>query len=187
VRGGRVVAQGTLEDLMAAPESTTGHYLRHPLAHPLQPRRPIAKDTPMITVKGASLHNLRHVTAHFPIGRLSVVTGVSGSGKSTLAREVLLDNLSTAIARAARSRGMAAMTSRAGMRWIACLRLIRHLSAKHRALARRPISVFGMMCASSLPRPTRRVFVAGALDDSPSIRAMVAARYARDKVCAHWR
>ena len=98
VRGGRVVAQGTLEDLMNAPESTTGHYLRHPLAHPLQPRRPIAKDTPRITVKGATLHNLRGVTAHFPIGRLSVVTGVSGSGKSTLAREVLLDNLSAAIA-----------------------------------------------------------------------------------------
>lgn len=98
VRGGRVVAQGTLQDLMEAPESTTGHYLRHPLAHPLQPRRPIAKDTPMITVKGATLHNLRGVTAHFPIGRLSVVTGVSGSGKSTLAREVLLDNLSAAIA-----------------------------------------------------------------------------------------
>jgi excinuclease ABC subunit A len=98
VRGGRVVAQGTLEDLMNAPESTTGHYLRHPLAHPLQPRRPIAKDTPRITVKGATLHNLRGVTAHFPIGRLSVVTGVSGSGKSTLAREVLLENLSAAIA-----------------------------------------------------------------------------------------
>jgi len=98
VRGGRVVAQGTLQDLMDAPESTTGHYLRHPLSHPLQPRRPIEKDTPMITVKGASLHNLRRVTAHFPIGRLSVVTGVSGSGKSTLAREVLLDNLSAAIA-----------------------------------------------------------------------------------------
>ena len=98
VRGGRVVAQGTLQDLMEAPESTTGHYLRHPLAHPLQPRRPITKDTPMITVKGATLHNLRGVTAHFPIGRLSVVTGVSGSGKSTLAREVLLDNLSAAIA-----------------------------------------------------------------------------------------
>lgn len=98
VRGGRVVAQGTLEDLMAAPESTTGHYLRHPLSHPIQPRRPITPDMPMITVKGATLHNLRHVTAHFPIGRLSVVTGVSGSGKSTLAREVLLDNLSSAIA-----------------------------------------------------------------------------------------
>jgi len=97
IRGGRVVAQGSLQDLMDAPESTTGHYLKHPLAHPLQPRRPIAKDTPMITVKGAKLHNLRHLTAHFPIGRLSVVTGVSGSGKSTLAREVLLDNLAAAV------------------------------------------------------------------------------------------
>jgi excinuclease ABC subunit A len=97
IRGGRVVAQGTLQDLMDAPESTTGHYLRHPLAHPLQPRRPVAKDTPMITVKSAKLHNLRHLTAHFPIGRLSVVTGVSGSGKSTLAREVLLDNLGAAV------------------------------------------------------------------------------------------
>lgn len=97
IRGGRVVAQGTLQDLMEAPESTTGHYLRHPLAHPLQPRRPVAKDTPMITVKGAKLHNLRHLTAHFPIGRLSVVTGVSGSGKSTLTREVLLDNLGAAV------------------------------------------------------------------------------------------
>ena len=97
IRGGRVVAQGSLQDLMDAPESTTGHYLKHPLAHPLQPRRPVAKDTPMITVKGAKLHNLRHLTAHFPIGRLSVVTGVSGSGKSTLAREVLLDNLGAAV------------------------------------------------------------------------------------------
>ena len=97
IRGGRVVAQGSLQDLMDAPESTTGHYLKHPLAHPLQPRRLVAKDTPMITVKGAKLHNLRHLTAHFPIGRLSVVTGVSGSGKSTLAREVLLDNLGAAV------------------------------------------------------------------------------------------
>jgi len=97
IRGGRVVAQGSLQDLMDAPESTTGHYLKHPLAHPLQPRRPVAKDSPMITVKGAKLHNLRHLTAHFPIGRLSVVTGVSGSGKSTLAREVLLDNLGAAV------------------------------------------------------------------------------------------
>jgi excinuclease ABC subunit A len=98
VRGGRVVAQGTLKDLMDAPESMTGHYLRHPLIHPLQPRRPIERDTAMITVKGATLHNLRHVEARFPIGRLSVVTGVSGSGKSTLAREILLDNLSKAVA-----------------------------------------------------------------------------------------
>ncbi len=104
VRGGRVVAQGTLQDIMAAPESTTGHYLRHPLAHPADPRRAVTRDTPVIAVHGANLHNLRRVDARIPIGHLTVVTGVSGSGKSTLAREVLLDNLSAAIASGADPR-----------------------------------------------------------------------------------
>lgn len=97
IRGGRVVAQGTVEDVMNAPESITGRYLKTPLAHPLQGRRPVEADTPMIEIRGARLHNLRSVDAKIPVGRLSVVTGVSGSGKSTLAREVLLDNLMQAV------------------------------------------------------------------------------------------
>ena len=97
VRGGRVVAQGSAQDLIDAPESVTGRYLAHPLKHPLQGRRPVEADTPMIQIRGARLHNLRHVDAQIPVGRLSVVTGVSGSGKSTLAREVLLDNLMQAV------------------------------------------------------------------------------------------
>lgn len=97
IRGGRVVAQGTVEDVMNAPESITGRYLKTPLAHPLQGRRAVEADTPMIEIRGARLHNLRSVDAKIPVGRLSVVTGVSGSGKSTLAREVLLDNLMQAV------------------------------------------------------------------------------------------
>jgi len=97
IRGGRVVAQGSAQDLIDAPESVTGRYLAKPLQHPLQGRRPVEADTPMIEIKGARLHNLRSVDAKFPVGRLSVVTGVSGSGKSTLAREVLLDNLMQAV------------------------------------------------------------------------------------------
>jgi excinuclease ABC subunit A len=98
IRGGRVVAQGTVQDIMNSPASLTGKYLRHPLIHPLQERLAVNDSTPSLEIHGATLHNLHDVDVRIPIGRLSVVTGVSGSGKSTLAREVLLHNLARAIA-----------------------------------------------------------------------------------------
>src|SRR5690606_26045876 len=96
-RGGKVVAQGSIDDIMTSPESVTGRYLTQPLPHPLQAPRPVDA-VPFITVKDAVRHNLQKVTAQVPVGRLTVVTGVSGSGKSTLAREVLLDNMVRAVA-----------------------------------------------------------------------------------------
>jgi excinuclease ABC subunit A len=101
-RGGRVVAQGTVSDLMAAPESVTGRYLKAPLSHPPAPRRPVDARTPRLRLRGATLHNLRDANAEVPLARLCVVTGVSGSGKSTLARDVLLANLQRAVGAAAR-------------------------------------------------------------------------------------
>jgi excinuclease ABC subunit A len=92
-RGGEVIAQGTLAEIEANPNSLTGRYLREPLKHPMQARRPVQADAPMLTVHEASLHNLNKVQAGIPLGKLSLVTGVSGSGKSTFARDVLLDNL----------------------------------------------------------------------------------------------
>ncbi len=107
VRGGRVVAEGRLEDLVAAPESATGACLRAPLPHPLQPRRAMPADHPALVVEGADLHNLKSVSVRVPLGRLTVVTGVSGSGKSSLARDVLLASLASCLPGAASSATVA--------------------------------------------------------------------------------
>ncbi len=93
VRGGEVVAEGTYEEIVANPASITGHFLKNPLKHPVHKRAPVGTRDAFVEVKGATLNNLRNVTAKLPLSRLSVITGVSGSGKSTLAREVMYGNL----------------------------------------------------------------------------------------------
>ena len=104
-RGGRVVAQGTAAELARAGTSATGRCLAAPLQHSRARRRVIERETPMIDIRGATLHNLRTVDARIPLGRLTVVTGVSGSGKSSLARDVLLGNLKRLLVRPRRGEG----------------------------------------------------------------------------------
>ena len=102
-RGGLLVAQGTATELAHLGNSVTGRCLAAPLMHSRSRRRPIDRNTPMIEVLGANLHNLRKIDARIPRGRLTVITGVSGSGKSSLARDVLLGNLKRLLARPSRA------------------------------------------------------------------------------------
>ncbi|MCQ4159241.1 excinuclease ABC subunit UvrA [Roseomonas sp. GC11] len=87
--GGRVIAQGTPEEVAAHPESITGAYLsgRRHIAVPEKRRQPEASR--MLRVVGASGNNLRGVTAALPLGTFTCVTGVSGGGKSTFVIETL--------------------------------------------------------------------------------------------------
>jgi excinuclease ABC subunit A len=89
VRGGQVVGEGRLADLLANPNSITGRYLREPLRHAAKTRRAVSSRTPSLRIESATLHNLHDLDVRVPLGCLVIVTGVSGSGKSSLARDVL--------------------------------------------------------------------------------------------------
>ena len=89
--GGEVVACGTAEEIMKIPESITGQYLSGALKIPVPAVR--KKPTGWITVQGAQENNLKNIDVDFPLGVMTVVTGVSGSGKSSLVNEILYKHL----------------------------------------------------------------------------------------------
>ena len=90
VRGGEIIATGTVSDIVKNQRSLTGRYLRQPIQHTFIPQRPIDSNTQWLTIKEPRLNNLKAHEVRIPLGRLTVLTGVSGSGKSSFARGVLL-------------------------------------------------------------------------------------------------
>ncbi|HVY21675.1 MAG TPA: excinuclease ABC subunit UvrA, partial [Bauldia sp.] len=94
IHGGHVVAEGRVDDLIAAPNSWTGKYLSGELGVPI-PERRAPNPRRMLRVVNARGNNLKNVTADIPLGLFTCVTGVSGGGKSTL----LIDTLYNAVAR----------------------------------------------------------------------------------------
>ena len=88
IYGGELVAQGTVEDIKACPDSITGQYLsgKKKITVPKTRREGNGK---FITIKGAAENNLQHIDVDIPLGKFVCVTGVSGSGKSSLINEIL--------------------------------------------------------------------------------------------------
>ena len=97
--GGEIVASGTLDEIMSNENSLTGKYLTGVKKVELPEERRKGNGN-FITVKGAKENNLKNVTAKFPLGTLTMVTGVSGSGKSTLVNEILYKGLNKVVNKA---------------------------------------------------------------------------------------
>jgi excinuclease ABC subunit A len=106
VLGGKLVAQGSPEQLAAEPSSPTGRFLAGKERIELPKRRRTGKG--FLEIDAGNLHNLKNVRARFPLGALTCVTGVSGSGKSTL----VLDSLLPAVRAILRGRTVSDVTVR---------------------------------------------------------------------------
>ena len=104
--GGRLVAAGTPDEIAKNPDSITGRYLSGQLEIPVPTKRRKPKKDQELVVVGARENNLKNIDVHFPLGVMTVVSGVSGSGKSTLVNEILANELLARLHRAQTVSGL---------------------------------------------------------------------------------
>ena len=98
LHGGKIVAEGTAQDIIACPDSLTGQYLSGAKRVPVPARR--REPAGWLTVRNAREHNLKNIDVRIPLGVFTCVTGVSGSGKSSLVNEILYKHLARKLNRA---------------------------------------------------------------------------------------
>lgn len=105
VHGGHVVAQGSIEDIMNAPESITGQFLSGKRFIPIPEERRKPSDERWLCVEGCRENNLKNITVKIPLGVFTCVTGVSGSGKSSLVNGIIRNTLLRMLNRARTKSG----------------------------------------------------------------------------------
>lgn len=104
--GGRLIAAGTPDEVANDPNSITGQYLSGHKTIPVPKKRRKPKQDQELVVVGARENNLKNIDVHFPLGVMTVVSGVSGSGKSTLVNEILANELLARLHRAQTVAGL---------------------------------------------------------------------------------
>ena len=98
IHGGEIIAEGTIDEILANPRSLTGQYLSGKLSIPVPGKR--RKPSGWLTVRGAKENNLKNIDVKLPLGVFCCVTGVSGSGKSSLINEIVYKHLARVLNRA---------------------------------------------------------------------------------------
>jgi excinuclease ABC subunit A len=98
IHGGHITARGTYKEILRNPNSLTGQYLSGKKVITL-PKKRSHKSTENLSIKNATLHNLKKISVNVPVGLLTCLTGVSGSGKSTLMHRIILPALKKGIER----------------------------------------------------------------------------------------